>query len=110
SERVREARDLGQPERGGAALDGVRGAEDLVDELAPQRIGFEAEQGLLERLEVLGRLLDEGLAELPRIDVVRTAAVHGNTRLMTWRSCWGWNGLTSQPVAPAALPACLRDS
>ena len=56
---VGEGRHLGEPEHGARALDRVHGAEGAVDQLAVGRVGAEVEQGLLELVEQLGRLLAE---------------------------------------------------
>src|SRR5690606_21987869 len=98
-EHVGQVGDRGEAEGGGAALDRVRRAEDDVDRLGVGPARLERQQAALHRVQALAALLEECGVE--------AGDVHAQARTLRTvaTSCSGSNGLTSQPVAPAALPS-----
>src|SRR5690606_10159076 len=100
-EQVGQVGDRGKAERGRATLDRMGGAEDHVDRfrIGARAPGFEREQAALHRVQALAALLEECGVE--------AGDIHGQARTLRTvaTSCSGSKGLTSQPVAPAALPS-----
>ncbi len=107
-----------EAEGAGATLDGVGGAEHRIDDLRVLLPRFQGQQAGLHRVEAFAALLEEGGVEALQVHA------HGRGNPETWgrggsgvpgdqpstfctvaTSCSGLNGLTSQPVAPAALPS-----
>ena len=76
---VRQRGDVGEAERRGTALDGVRAAEDGVELLVVGGVDVELQQHLLHLLQVLAGLLEEHLVELAQVDARRAAVVAGLT-------------------------------
>ena len=74
---VREGRDLGAAQHGGAALDGVHRAEDRVQVVGMGRIGVHAQQDRLDVRQVLLRLLEEDGAEGDRVAEAVGGLEHG---------------------------------
>jgi hypothetical protein len=72
---VRQRGDVGEAERGGAALDGMRATEDGVHLLVVGRIDVELQQLLLHQLQVLTGFFEEDLVELAQVDAGRAAVV-----------------------------------
>ena len=60
---VREFRDAVEAERATATLDGMGGAEDLVDRLAVEAVEVQHEQGRLHGVEPFEALLEEHLVQ-----------------------------------------------
>ena len=109
-----EGRHVGETERGRAALDGVGGTEHDVDQFRIVGTLVQREERLLHGVEAVEAFLVEGLVELRQIDfghggTLERPYVVGmdqpSTRATVASSWSGSNGLTSQPVAPAALPS-----
>ena len=69
---VRERRDGGVAHRRGHPLERVRAAEDLVDRVAVGGVFLDADDGEVERLEVLARLREEHGEVLGRVHVHAT--------------------------------------
>ena len=65
---VGERSHLGKAERGRAALDRVRGAEDGVHQLMVGRARIQREQRRLHRVQPFQALLEKGLVELGQVD------------------------------------------
>src|SRR5512138_1454512 len=102
--RMRERRDFGEAERRAAALDGVRDAEDRVDQLRLRFADVQLEQRSFHLIERFIALVEEGVVELCEIE----SHDYLSTRSIVAMSCAGSKGFTIQPVAPASLPARLR--
>src|SRR6185369_4565062 len=85
------------------ALDGVQGAEGGIDQIGVLRIVLEVEQSLLELVEEFAGFLAEGLC--------RIGQAHAPVTFLITATSWSClNGLTIQPVAPAARASALRVS
>ena len=111
--------DRVEAEGAGAALDRVRGAEHRVDDFRVLLARFERQQASLHRIQPLAAFFKERGVETLQIHahgawgpvakggrVVRGACWdQPRTFCTVATSCSGLNGLTSQPVAPAALPS-----
>jgi hypothetical protein len=65
---VREGCNIGEAERRSATLDGMRNAEDGVDQLQVGVAGRELEQRILHRVERFEALGEEGVVELGEIE------------------------------------------
>src|SRR5690606_4879537 len=103
---MRKLGDLAEAEGRRAALDGMRGAEDGVDQF--QVVGGirQRQQRRFHAVEELAALLEEDIMELRKVCHV----VVPSRRAMVASRVSGSNGLTIQPVAPAARPSCLRSA
>src|ERR1700749_1752488 len=64
---MREGCDVGETEGRAASLDGVRDAEDGVDQLGLGRADVELEKGGLHRVERLKALFEEGIVKLCQV-------------------------------------------
>src|SRR5690606_32192472 len=121
---VGELGQVGEAEGGGPALDRMRAAEDRVERLLLGCREVQGEQLLLQPLQVLRGFLEEDLVELAEVEAGAVAAgigrdaAHPAACASAFARAWsstvattctrrsGANGFTSQPVAPAARPAC----
>src|ERR1035438_5921786 len=98
---VRKGRDVVEAEHGTRSLNRVQSPESPPDHLAVVAPLIQLQQRRFQFREQLARFFLKRLLIL--VD-------HPSTLFTTARSCWVANGFTIQPVAPAALPSCLRES
>ena len=61
---VGETGQFAEAEHAGGALDGMGGPEDAVERLLVLWIGIQRQQLVLDRLQMLGRLLEENRPEV----------------------------------------------
>ncbi|MNZ73889.1 hypothetical protein D3C78_923180 [compost metagenome] len=97
-----------ETEHAAGALDRVRGAEDAVEGFRFRLVEIEADQQQFEGGQVFVGFLEEHLEKLAH--AVHAGHPYGRTLRVTSSSFGGSNGLTSQPLAPAARPCCFMAS
>src|SRR5262249_16600195 len=101
---MRQRRQLVKAEGATAPFDRMGGAKEGVDDLLLYRLLGQTQQATLHRFQPFEALLEKYRQELPDVD---RHALYSRTFLIVAKSWSGLKGLTIQPVAPAAFPACF---